>query len=185
MIDAELPEVSIANLGPGPARITGRVVAGTSGMQAPLSGRWCVFYQVRGKNHLRPWHDIIYYPPQDARFEIEDDTGRISSNVVALAFAGRPTRDGPGIEPFCVISGEPFRRVIYDGESAELDRLLDPGGFPFVRETYLDAEERIIAGGDRVTAVGEIVQEITPDGSVQNYRTPPMTLAFWVQKIRK
>lgn len=180
---ADLPAVRIVNLRPGVARIAGRVVAGRDRLRAPLSGRDCVYYQIHGKNHRRPWHDRFNYPPQGARFEIEDDSGRIYLNLPPQP-AEDPGRVGAGARPFCEISGDTFRRTIYDGESPELDRLLDPGRFASARDAYLDAEERIITEGDRVTAIGEVIEEIKPEGTSPNYRTPPMCLTFWVQKIR-
>lgn len=181
--DSNLPLVQIVSLKPGVARIAGRVIAGAAGFTAPLSNRSCVYYQIRGRNHRRPWHDHFHYPPQGARVEVEDESGRIVLNLPAPP-AGGSTRDVPGVGSFCEISGQAFRRTIYVGESRELDRLLTLGQPDATPDDYLHAEEWIISVGDRLTAVGQVVEEITPDGVSSGYRTPPMRLAFWVERLR-
>ena len=181
--DSEAPLIQIVSLKPGAARIAGRVVAGAAGFTAPLSNRPCVYYQIHGRNHRRPWHDHFHHPPQGARIEVEDESGRIWLNVPAPP-GGGPTRADPGVGSFCEIAGQPFRRTIYVGESRELDQLLSVGEADATPDDYLHAEEWIISVGDHITVLGEVIQEITPDGTSPNYRTPPMRLVFWVKSLR-
>jgi hypothetical protein len=177
----EVALARIAKLGSGPARVMGRAIM-RDPMRAPLSGRPCLYYQVRGRNHRRPWYDYFYYPPEGARFELEDESGRIWVNVPPRSNEG-PVLGGVRGSAFCEIAGDVFRRTIYEGESPELDRFLDPGRFADSLDAYIEAEEHVIVEGDLVTAMGEVVEEITPDGTSLGYRSPPMRLVLWVQKL--
>ena len=105
--DSNLPLTQIVSLKPGAARIAGRVIAGAAGFTAPLSNRPCVYYQIHGRNHRRPWHDHFHYPPQGAHVEVEDESGRILLNLPAPR-AGGSTRDVPGIGSFCEVSGRRY-----------------------------------------------------------------------------
>ena len=167
------PRRTVADLLPGPAQITGHVRASGPLLQAPVSGRPCVYYQVLGQNHVRPWHDRPSYPPSDVGFWIDDDGGGRLWVVVPPS---------PSIE--CTLTGEGFRRTIYAGESPELDRLLDPGGFPFAPDAYVKVEERIVVEGDALTIAGQVLEEISARGRAVNYRSPPVRLILRAQSIR-
>jgi hypothetical protein len=167
------PRRTVADLLPGPAQITGHVRASEPLLRAPVSGRPCVYYQVLGQNHVRPWHDRPSYPPSDVGFWIDDAGGPLWVVVPA----------SPSIE--CTMIGDGFRRTIYAGESHELDRLLDPGGFPFAPDAYVKVEERIVVQGDTLTVAGQVLEEISARGRAVNYRSPPVRLILRAQSIRR
>jgi len=107
----------IAKLGPGPAQVRGGAIM-RDPVRAPLSGRSCVYYEVRGRNHRRPWYDYFHYPTQGARFEIEDESGRIWVNVPPRSNEG-PALGGLRGSSFCEIAGDAFRRTIIDARQPE------------------------------------------------------------------
>jgi hypothetical protein len=167
------PKRPLGELVPGPAQITGHVRASGPLLRAPVSDRPCVYYQVLGRNHVRPWHDRPSYPPSDTAFWIDDEAG---GQLWVLVPAS------PSIE--CTLTGDGFRRTIYAGESPALDRLLDPGGFPFAPDAYVKVEERIVVQGDALTVAGQVLEEISARGRTVNYRSPPVRLILRAQSIR-
>ena len=179
-----LPRRSVADLSPGPAQVTGRVRAWGPPMQAPISGRSCIYYQVIGRNHVWPWHDRRSAPASDVAFWIDDGGDQLLIVVPPSSPKPKVINDGdPTLD--CAVAGDGFRRTIYLGESPALDRLLDPGGLSFPPDAYLHVEERIIAEGDRLTIGGQVVEEITVEGQSLNYRSPPMRLVLRARSIRK
>jgi hypothetical protein len=179
-----LPGRLVTHLSPGPAQVTGWVRASGPPMQAPISGRTCIYYQVIGRNHVWPWHDRRSTPASDVAFWIDDGGGQLLIVVPPSSPKPRVIDDGdPTLD--CAVAGDGFRRTIYLGESPALDRLLDPGGLSFPPDAYLHVEERIIAEGDRLTIGGQVIEELTVEGQALNYRSPPMRLVLRARSIRK
>ena len=176
------PQRRVSELQPGPAQVTGQVMPAEPLLRAPVSGRSCVYYQVIGRNHSWPWHDRRSYPPADVGFWIDDGGGQLWIVVP-------PSAPSPGSKETeetiqCSIAGDVVRRTIYAGESPETDRLLDPGGFPFRPDAYLNVEERIVAAGDTLTVGGEIIEEIALEGGFVNYRSPPTRMILRARALR-
>jgi hypothetical protein len=167
---------------PGRVQVTGRVVPSGSPLRAPISGRLCVFYQVIGTNHTWPWHDRRFYPPEGVRFWIDDGDRQLLIAVPPSA----PTL-GP-MEPVgafqCSIAGEVVRRTIYVGESPDTDRLFEPDRPGARSDAYLNAEERIVAVGDAVTATGEIMEELDIEAQASHFRSLPTRMFLRAQSLR-
>jgi hypothetical protein len=175
----------VAELRPGLAQVTGRVVPAGPPLRAPISGRPCVYYQVIGRNHAWPWHDRLSYPTAEACFWIDDDgaglwiivprspTSQSSSGV---------TETGDSIQ--CSIVSEVVRRTIYAGESPETDRFLEPPAYPFRPDAYVEAEERIVAAGDLLSVGGEVIEEIDPRERSPDLRQPPTRMILRARALR-
>jgi hypothetical protein len=166
-----LPPRRVAELRPGPARVTGRVVPVGPPLVAPLSGQPCVFYQLQTRSRedptqgkLRRGH--VHYPPAGVVFEIDDGTGRAMVRVPPPAPKPEPG-DDLAWEVVCFIRGAGLGKVIGRGESAALDRLEEMSLFG------LSGVERILSAGDLVTVGGVAFEEIASDGQSASHRAPP------------
>jgi hypothetical protein len=160
----------VVELAPGRAQVTGQVVLAGAPLRAPISGRPCAFYQVIGTNHTWPWHDRRSYPPGGARFWMDDDQ--------QLLIVVPPS--GPSLGPLetegalrCRLAGEVVRRTIYAGESPETDRLFEPVGYAPRPDAYVNVEERIVAAGETLTVIGDLVEELDLELQAPNFRTLP------------
>jgi hypothetical protein len=166
-----LPPRRVAELRPGPARVTGRVVPVGPPLIAPLSGRPCVFYQLQTKSREDPTQGRfrrhhVHYPLEGAAFEIDDGTGRALIRVPPPAPKPEPG-DDLAWEVVCFIRGPGVSKVIERGESAALDRLEEMSLFG------LSGVERILSAGDLVTVGGVAFEEIASDGRSASHRAPP------------
>ena len=168
------PQRRVAELQPGLAQVSGRVVSATAPLRAPISHRPCVFYQVTGRNHAWPWHDRLCYPAEEVCSWIDDDGARLWIVIPpSPSSQSTPGATGAGTTLRCSIGGEVVRRTIYAGESPETERFLEPPDYPFRPDPYLEAEERIVAANDILGVGGEIIEEIDPQGRAPNFRHPP------------
>jgi hypothetical protein len=179
------PQRRVVELQPGLAQVTGRVVPAGPPLRAPISGRPCVYYQVIGKNHVWPWHDRLCYPTAEVCFWLDDDGARLWI-VVPLSPSSQSssgaTATGTSIQ--CSLVSELVRRTIYIGESPETDRLLEPPAYPFRPDSYLDAEERIVASGDILSVGGEIIEELDPRERAPDFRHPPTRMLLLARSLR-
>jgi hypothetical protein len=174
------PQRRLVELRPGPAQVTGLVLPTKPLLRAPISGRPCAYYQVIGNNHLWSWHERRCYPPGEVVLWISDGSDRLS--IVIPSSRPAPTATAQTLQ--CSIVGHVVRRTIYAGESPETDRLLGPGGFPFQPDTYLEAEERIIAAGDSLTVSGDVLLELDLGAQAPNFRSPPTRMILRARSLR-
>jgi hypothetical protein len=179
------PQRRVVELQPGLAQVTGRVVPAGPPLRAPISGRACVYYQVIGRNHVWPWHDRLCYPTADVCFWIDDDGARLWIVVPrspTLQSSHGATETRASIQ--CSIGGDVVRRTIYAGESLETDRFLEPPAYPFRPDAYIEAEERIVAAGDRLSVGGEIIEELDPRERSPDFRQPPTRMLLRARSMR-
>jgi hypothetical protein len=178
------PQRRVVELQPGLAQVTGRVEPARAPLRAPISGRPCVYYQVIGKNHAWPWHDRLCYPRSEVCFWIDDHGARLWIAVPPSPWSQSSLGAAETGASFqCSIVGHIFRRTIYAGESPETDRFLEPPGYPFRPDAYLEAEERIVASGDTLTVGGEIIEEIDSRERAPDFRHPPTRMVLWARSL--
>jgi hypothetical protein len=179
------PQRRVAELQPGLAQVTGRVVPAGPPLRAPISGRPCVYYQVTGRNHAWPSHDRLSYPTVEVCFWIDDDGARlwimVPRSPTSQASPGA-TETGNSIQ--CSIVSEVVRRTIYAGESPATDRFLEPPAYPFRPDSYVDAEERIVASGDILSVGGEIIEELDSGERSPDFRQPPTRMLLRARSLR-
>ena len=184
-IAAVFPQRRVAELQPGLAQVTGRVVPAGPPLRAPISGRPCVFYQVIGRNHAWPWHDRFSYPTAEVCFWIDDEGARlwivVPRSPTSQSTPGA-TETGDSIQ--CSLAGEIVRRTIYAGESPETDRFLEPPAYPFRPDAYVEAEEQIVVSGDLLSVGGEVIEEIDPRERSPDFRQPPTRKLLWARSLR-
>jgi hypothetical protein len=154
------PLVSIRDAREGvPNRISGRALPWGQTLEAPLTGRPCLYYEatidqlVRGQRGAGRWVRIAH-EVMGAPFLVEDGTGRavvdptgatVALHVDASVRAGIPDRSNPRVRAF-------VDRYYLERED---ERHL----------TELRYREGVIEVGEKVTALGAGVREPDPDGA--------------------
>jgi hypothetical protein len=152
----------------GPVRVTGRIQRDAKMLEAPLSGRRCVVYELvveeltSGSPSL--WQRLLDLR-QACPFLLEDDSGTARVETAGHGFVAL-VHDHVG-----VTSG------VYPGNHRELSRVLESSGIlPMTwlgRWKPLRYAEGVLELGEVVTVGGTGAREIDPAGESPGRRAPP------------
>ena len=157
----------------GPVRVTGRIQRDAKLLDAPLSGRRCVAYELvvdelsSGSPSL--WRRVLDLR-QACSFLLEDDSGTARIDTVGPGFVAL-VHDRVG-----VTSG------VYPGNHRELSRVLESCGLlPITwlgRWRPLRYAEGVLEPGELVTVGGNGTREIDQGGESPSMRSPPRRLVI-------
>jgi len=157
----------------GPVRVTGRIHRDAKLLEAPLSGRPCVVYELvidelsSGSPSL--WQRFLDLR-QACPFLLEDDSGTARIDTAGAGFVAL-IHDRVG-----VTSG------IYPGNHLELSMVLESCGvLPMTwlgRWRPLRYAEGVLEPGELVTVGGNGAREIDPGGDRPSVRSPPQRLVI-------
>jgi hypothetical protein len=155
----------------GPVRVIGRIHRDAKLLEAPLSGRRCVVYELvvdelsSGSPSL--WQRLLDLR-QACPFLLEDDSGTARIDTAGPGFVAL-VHDRVG-----VTSG------IYPGDHLELSKVLESCGVlpmtSFGRWRSLRYAEGVLEIGELVTVGGNGAREIDPGGERPSLRSPPERL---------
>ena len=157
----------------GPVRLTGRIHQDAELLQAPLSGRRCVVYELVVEE-LSSGAPSIWQRLLDLRqacpFLLADDSGTARIDTAGPGFVAL-VHDRVG-----VTSG------IYPGDHLELSKVLESSGLlPMTwlgRWKPLRYAEGVLELGELVTVGGNGAREIDPAGDRPSLRSPPQRLVI-------
>lgn len=152
---------SLGELGErGRAKVTGHVRPGTKLLKAPLTGRECVFYALDVAEWLNGTKTPLIEEASTALFHVDDTTGNIAMDPSRVDL----------VLPSSLVRGHSSDYL------AAHRALLKRHGYGMLDEfgelRSLTFHERIIAPGDKITALGSIRYESDPQGSA-GYREQP------------
>jgi hypothetical protein len=157
----------------GPVRVTGRIHRDAKMLEAPLSGRRCVVYELvvdelsSGSPSL--WRRLLDLR-QACPFLLEDDSGTARIDTAGPGFVAL-VHDRVG-----VTSG------VYPGNHLELSMVLESWGLLpmtwFGRWRPLRYAEGVLEPGELVTVGGNGTREIDPGGESASLRSPPQRLVI-------
>ena len=157
----------------GTVRVTGRIQRDARLLEAPLSGRSCVVYEVV-VDELSSASPSLWQRLLDLRqacpFLVEDDSGTARIDTAGPGFVAL-VHDHVG-----VTSG------IYPGNHLELSTVLESCGILpmtwFGRWKPLRYAEGVLEIGELVTVGGNGGREIDPSGDSPGFRSPPQRLVL-------
>ena len=157
----------------GPVRVTGRIHRDAKLLEAPLSGRRCVVYElvVDELTGASPslWQRLLDLR-QACPFLLEDDSGMARVETAGPGFVAL-VHDHVG-----VTSG------VYPGKHRALSRLLESAGLlPMTwlgRWKPLRYAEGVVELGELVTVGGNGAREIDPGGESPGMRSPPQRMVI-------
>ena len=157
----------------GPVRVTGRIQRDAKLLEAPLSGRRCVVYELlvdelsTGAPSL--WRRLLDLR-QACPFLLEDDSGKARIDTAGPGFVAL-VHDHVG-----VTSG------VYPGNHLKLSMVLESSGLlPMSwlgRWKPLRYAEGVLEPGELVTVGGNGAREIDPGGDRPTLRSPPQRLVI-------
>ena len=157
----------------GPVRVTGRIHRDAKLLEAPLSGRPCVVYELvidELSSATPPLGQRLLDLRQACPFLLEDDSGTARVDTAGPGFVAL-IHDRVG-----VTSG------IYPGKHRELSRVLESSGLlPMTwlgRWRPLRYAEGVLEPGELVTVSGDGAREIDPGGDRTSVRSPPQRLVI-------
>jgi hypothetical protein len=84
----------------------------------------------------------------------------------------------------CSLASEVVRKTIYAGESPDTDRLLEPFSAASRPDSYINVEERIVAAGDTLTVIGDVIEEIDLEAQAPNFRALPTRTFLRARSLR-
>jgi hypothetical protein len=155
----------------GKVHLRGRVRCDGPLLEAPVSGRQCVFHEVLiqegGRVVLRQLRGVV--------FDLEDETG-LARVVFADVGTAPPLLAGPrGLE--CVVPHDRFQSTGWSGRVVpRINSLMSDHGVAEPGSTAgrnLVAREGVILPGDSVAILGMGAREVAAQGAAGGYRTPP------------
>jgi hypothetical protein len=157
----------------GPVRVTGRIHRDAKLLEAPLSGRRCVIYELvvdeLSSESPSLWRRLLDLR-QACPFLLEDDSGTARVETAGPGFVAL-VHDRVG-----VTSG------IYPGNHRELSMVLESWGvLPTTwlgRWRPLRYAEGVLELGELVTVGGNGAREIDPGGESLGHRSPPQRLVI-------
>jgi hypothetical protein len=152
------PSCALRNLGDnGRAKITGQVRPGSRLLQAPLTGRPCVFYSLDVSEWFNGSKTPLLEEASKAIFFVDDSTGKIAIDPVKVEV----------YLPATLMHGHSSDYL------SEHRTLLKRHGFGMLDEygelRSLTFRETIVAPGHTITALGSVRYESDPTGSA-SYR---------------
>jgi hypothetical protein len=157
----------------GPVRVTGRIHRDAKVLEAPLSGRPCVVYELV-VDELSSGSPTLWQRLLDLRqacpFLLEDDSGMARIDTAGPGFVAL-VHDRVG-----VTSG------VYPGNHLELSKVLESWGvLPMTwlgRWRPLRYAEGVLEPGELVTVGGNGAREIDQGGESPSLRSPPQRLVI-------
>jgi hypothetical protein len=165
-----IPRRAIAEVRSGErVRIIGRVVP-CELVEAPLSGRPCVCYEVVVNEIGKNGAGELLRKVHAARFFVEDESGRALIDPTRAGLSLILVEDHTTHSSLFGGAPDPRQVAVFPGHAKRLENLL------LLRQ--LEYTEGILAPGERVAVVGQGVVEPDPDSSLRpgGYRDAPAML---------
>jgi len=170
-----VPRSAIRDARDGTVHLRGRVVGAETLLEAPLSRRRCLFYDVLIEDVSRTPARPVLRQVRGLGFRLQDETGtvRVAFDDVGPA---PPLVAGPR-HVACAIDRDLRQRQGWFGDGPpRIDALLAEHGLDrpgAIIPHRLKASEGVILPGDTVAVLGLGTHEVTAAGESSGYRAPP------------
>jgi hypothetical protein len=160
----------------GTVHLRGRVLGDDGSLEAPLSRRRCLFYDVLIEDVSRTPARPVLRQVRGLAFRLQDETG-IARVVFGDVGPAPPLVAGPRDVECAIRRDVRQRKGWFDGAPPRIDALLAEHGLDhpgLVVPHRLKASEGVILAGDTVAVLGRGAREVTPAGDSSGYRAPPL-----------
>ena len=159
----------------GPVHLRGRVLGDEASLEAPLSRRRCLFYDVLIEDISRTPARPVLRQVRGLAFRLQDETGTV--RVVFEDVGPAPALVAGPRHVECAIRRDVRQRKgWFHSAPPRIDALLAEHGLDnpgLIIPHRLKASEGVILAGDTVAIVGQGAHEVTPMGESSGYRAPP------------